>query len=231
MTPVLSVLTPSYNDGAFVAETIASVRAAALTAAIQVQHIIVDDGSTDQTPAVLRRHPGTVRVRLAENQGTSAALNVALRLARAPWCLILASDDTVLPTAFLDWAAAARSRPDANVIYSDLEFFGTRRGLYTVPPFCSNLMRQQNILPGASFIRTDLLRAVGGFDPAMRTAQDWDFWVRADLHVGLTPVRLPFPAIRYRWHHGERLHNESGRNIEAIRATVRGRTPETAVLV
>jgi hypothetical protein len=145
--------------------------------------------------------------------------------------LILAADDVVTPHAFRDWSAAATRRPDANVIYSDLEIFGTRSGFYTVPPFDSALMRERNILPGPAFIRTDLLRAVGGFDPAMRTAQDWDFWVRADLHVGLKPVRLPMPVIRYRFHTTPRLHNESAQNIAAIRARVRGRTPDTAVLV
>ena len=153
-----------------------------------------------------------------------------MRRAASDWCLILAADDVVTTHAFRDWYEAVTRRPDANVIYSDLEIFGTRQGLYTVPPFDSSLMRERNILPGAAFIRTDLLRAVGGFDPEMRTAQDWDFWVRADLAVGLVPVRLPFPVVRYRFHAAPRLHNESARNINAIRARVRGRTRETAIL-
>jgi hypothetical protein len=230
MIPALSVLTPSYNDGAFLRECIQSVRAAAAKAAIEIQHIVVDDGSTDATLNHVPDSPDVTWLTFMENRGASAALNAALAAARASWCLILAADDCVTEHAFVDWQAAAQRRPDANVIHSALEIFGARRGLYTVPPFDSNLMRERNILPGAAFIRTDLLRAVGGFDPEMRTAQDWDFWVRADLAIGLQPVRLPFPAVRYRFHATPRLHNESARNIGAIRQRVRGRTRETAVL-
>jgi glycosyltransferase involved in cell wall biosynthesis len=230
MIPELSVLTPSYNDGAFVHECIESVRKAATAAGIDVRHIVVDDGSTDNTAAILTAATDVWSPIHCENQGASAALNTALRHAAGSWCLILAADDAVTEHAFVDWQAAAQRRPDANVIYSDLELFGTRGGFYTVPPFDSNLMRQRNVLPGAAFVRTDLLRAVGGFDPDMRTAQDWDFWVRADLAVGLVPVRLPFPAVRYRFHATPRLHNESARNIETIRQRVRGRTRETAIL-
>lgn len=217
---LVSVLTPSYNDGAFVADCINSVAAAADRSGISVQHIVTDDGSTDHTLAVLRSH-GVTAIQFPENRGASAALNAALAIADSPWCLILAADDEVTETAFKDFKQLAARHPDANVIYSDLELFGARRGMYTLPKFDRSKLPFRNILPGASFIRTDLLRAVGGFNPAMRSAQDWDFWVRADKAIGLRPVKAVFPLVRYRQHTTPRLHNESGRNREAIQQHIR----------
>ena len=230
MSSSLAVVTPSYNDAPFLSECVESVRVAAERAGFQVEHAIVDDASTDGTPALLASQSGLLTKRFPVNRGTSAALNAAVRLTTAPWLLVLASDDAVTPDAFGDWRGAIAQHPTANVIYSDLELFGARRGSYRVPPFESALMRERNILPGCSFLRRSVFDAVGGFDPAMRTAQDWDFWVRADHVVGLVPRKLAMPAVRYRFHAAPRLHDESVRNIETIRRIVRGRTPSTAVL-
>jgi hypothetical protein len=111
--------------------------------------------------------------------------------------------------------------PDANVIYSDLEMFGRETGLYKTPAFRKAMLRERNILPGCSFLRRELFDAVGGFAVALRTAQDWDFWVRADMAVGLKPKKVTTPLVRYRRHHTPRLHNQTVANFEAIQAHIR----------
>lgn len=219
--PAVSVLTPAYNDAAFLPDCIGSVAEAATHAGITVEHIVVDDGSADDTRAVLAGLPSVLTHRLPVNQGASAALNAAAALASAPWLLTLAADDMVTQTAFADWADAVTLHPNANVVYSDLELFGRETGFYRPPPFRKSLLRERNILPGCAFFRRTLFDAVGGFACELRTAQDWDFWVRADLRAGLKPVKVARPMVRYRRHHTPRLHNATMANIESIRAHIR----------
>lgn len=230
----LAVVTPSYNDAAFLPDCVNSVAEAAARAGLTVPHIVVDDASKDRTPMILDRlrgeHPALLTQRLPRHAGCSAALNAAIQLTDADWLLVLAADDMAQPNAFSEWLAARREAPDANVIYSDLKQFGRASGLYRVPTFDAALLRHRSIVPGAAFLERALWESVGGFDESMPSAQDWDLWVRADLVVGLRPHKCLTPLIRYRYHDSERLHDVSSRNIADIRAIVRGRTRETAVL-
>lgn len=230
----LAVVTPSYNDAAFLPDCVESVAEAAARAGLTIQHVVADDCSKDRTPIVLDRlrgeHPHLVAHRLPSHAGCSAALNAAISLTTARWLLVLAADDMVQPDAFTEWQAGLREAPDANVIYSDLRQFGRSSGMYRVPPFDSALLRQRSILPGASFLTRALWEAVGGFDESMPSAQDWDLWVRADVVVGLNPHKRPTPLVRYRYHDTERLHNLSARNIEQIRHIVWNRTAANSVL-
>lgn len=224
----LAVVTPTYNDAAFLPECLASVQDAAHFAGIQVEHAVVDDASTDGTAKLLAGH--TLTRRLPRNRGCSAALNTAVELTTAPWLLVLASDDLVTPNAFIDWRSVVEQHPDVNVVYSDLECFGAYVGPYAPPAFRHSLLRERSILPGASFLRRPLFDAVGGFDERLPSAQDWDFWVRVDLVVGLTPHKVPRSLIRYRYHHTPRLHDQSVANIDRIQRHIRSRTRENAVL-
>lgn len=229
----LAVITPSYNDAPFLTECVMSVQAAARHAGISVEHIIVDDASADNTPGVLARLREQYDVqthRLPVNRGCSAALNAAARRTSAPWLFSLAADD-IVPVGALEMAVKAiEAHPGTNVLYSDCPMFGAESGEYRVAPFSREELRLRSIIPGCAVFRRSLWEAVGGFDESLRSAMDWDFWVRADYAVGLVPVKLPAPLFRYRRHATPRLHNESVRNIEAIRAIVRGRTRETSVL-
>lgn len=223
-TPALTVVTPAYNDAPFLTDCVESVVRAADTAALSVTHIVIDDASSDDTPAVLarlQRVHGIVTDRLPVNAGCSAALNAACQRATTEWLLVLASDDMVTRRAFHEWRRTVQQYPTANVIYSDLELCGARSGFYRPPPFRRTLLHERSIIPGSSFLKRALWEVVGGFDEALPSAQDWDLWVRADLAIGLTPARARTPLVRYRYHDTPRLHDASVRNIETIRTHIR----------
>jgi glycosyltransferase involved in cell wall biosynthesis len=232
--PHLAVITPSYNDAAFLSECVTTVAASARHAGIRCEHAVVDDGSTDETQTVLgalrAQHPLFVH-RFPVNRGASAAMNAAVRLTSAPWLLTLAADDVVPLGALAMVRVAMQAFPTANVFYSDCPMFGARDDVYRPSPFSREELRLRSIIPGCAVFRRTLWEAVGGFDVALRSAMDWDFWVRADYVVGLEPVKLEAPLFRYRRHATSgRLSNASGRNIEAIRAVVRNRTRANSVL-
>ena len=108
--PRVSVVIPSYNHAGYVIEAIDSVRAQSL---VEWELIVIDDGSTDGSPALVSAHLGAlrderIRFYLQANAGSHAAINRGLAMARAPYVAILNSDDRFAPTRLerlLDLAA------------------------------------------------------------------------------------------------------------------------------
>src|SRR5215210_6749263 len=121
MTPRVSVLMPIFNQAAFVHRALESLRAQAL---VDWELIVVDDGSTDDTPAVLARYLHALpdeRVRyhrVDANQGLGAALNQALARARAPLVAYLPADDLYYPGHLASLAACLDAHPGAALAYS-----------------------------------------------------------------------------------------------------------------
>ena len=109
---------PTFNQAAFIRRALESLQAQTLTA---WELLIVDDGSTDETPALLRTLPPDPRIRqerLGENAGLGAALNRALARARAPLIAYLPSDDLYYPDHLAGLAASLAAHPDAVAAFS-----------------------------------------------------------------------------------------------------------------
>ena len=97
MDDLVSIITPSYNTGKYIAETIESVLAQSHSI---WEMIIVDDGSTDDTDSVVKRYLSDKRIRYIKNDknsGAAAARNLALREAKGKWIAFLDSDDVWMP--------------------------------------------------------------------------------------------------------------------------------------
>ena len=114
--PLVTVVTPTYNRAAELTDTIESVLAQTYP---NVEYILVDDGSTDSTPDVLRRYEGRVQWVRQSNMGEASATNRGWEMARGEFVATVSSDDPVFP----DWLARAvpflESRKDVLVGYPD----------------------------------------------------------------------------------------------------------------
>ena len=112
--PLISIVIPVYNGEAFVADAIDSVLAQKGAA---FELIVIDDGSTDATPAILARYGRAIAVHRQPNRGEGAARNAALSYLRGDLVLFLDADD-LLPAGYLDrFAAAAREAPEIEVFH------------------------------------------------------------------------------------------------------------------
>src|SRR5512147_2698925 len=114
---LVSVITPCYNAAPFVGEAIAAVQAQTYA---PVEHLIIDDGSTDGSWAVLQAEvervaqgAGIRAVRLAQNRGASHARNVGVGLARGAYLLFLDADDLLAPDTVAALVAAVRDQANA----------------------------------------------------------------------------------------------------------------------
>jgi glycosyltransferase involved in cell wall biosynthesis len=182
-SPLISIVIPVYNGEAFVADAIDSVLAQENVA---FELIVVDDGSTDATPAILARYGGAITVQYQPNRGEGAARNAALPHLRGELALFLDADD-LLPAGYLDrFAAAACEAPEIEVFHCGwriVSFDGTPLCNVEKPepidadPFHALAYRGSPAIDSV-LVRRSALERVGGFDPALRMQADWDFCLR-----------------------------------------------------
>lgn len=222
--PAYDVVIPCYNRAHVVADAVASI----LSQDPPPAHVIVvDDGSTDGSAAVIRalaadnRH--VTAVILPRNGGASNARNVGVALCTAPWVAFLDSDDVWLPGAA---RAMLRHREGVDVIVG--HFARVHPGEAPGAPECgwgggdirAALATGGVIGPSWSIARRATVEQVGGFDPSFHNCNDWDFYTRAAA-AGARFGRIDATVALYRTVAGDRLVNDTGigaRNAARVRA-------------
>ncbi len=199
--PLVSVVTPSFNQGRFIAATIESVLAQDYP---NLEYWVIDGGSTDETLAILRGYAGDPRLHwLSEpDRGQSDAINKGWARCRGEVLAWLNSDDTYLPGAIASQVAALRAAPGAGGVYGGVVFTDERgRRLYEIRarPFSPALVLGLKASPQPGvFLRREVVARAGPLDLRRRYAMDLDLWARA---VALAPW-VPNPALvaTYRLH-------------------------------
>ncbi len=207
--PTVSVITAAYNSARWLPDAVASVRAQTCD---DWELIVVDDASTDDTPALLRRLAGTEprlrALRFARNQGSGAARNAAWRAACGEWIAVLDADDTWAPDKLARQLAALADRADAQWsahavrLVRDGQVLGTRAPQPTRDLLGALARADDHLVHSSVMYRRTALAAVGGFDPSLRRSQDWELFLRlADRYGPAAVVLLPDALADYRLRH------------------------------
>jgi glycosyltransferase involved in cell wall biosynthesis len=182
--PLISVITPSLNQGRFLEQCIRSVLEQGYE---RLEYIVIDGGSTDETVSILERYAGRIAHWVSEpDKGQSDAFNKGLALAKGEWIGWLNSDDVYLPNALKTVAAQVDKFPNAPFLFGDgvhLDEAGRRlrnhfpRGTLR---FDRDALRfgLDYILQPATFIRSAPLRQVGGLAADLHYGMDFDLWLR-----------------------------------------------------
>ncbi|HEX6293280.1 MAG TPA: glycosyltransferase family A protein [Herpetosiphonaceae bacterium] len=152
--PRVSVLMPTYNQAAFIRRALASLLSQTFA---DWELVIVDDGSTDETQAVLAPYLADARIayhRLERNQGLGAALNIATTIARATYLAYLPSDDVYYPDHLARLVALLDAQPDTYLAYGGVrwgyQFYGpTLRGDEPVGREAETLAHVEPVTNGA----------------------------------------------------------------------------------
>lgn len=199
------MLTPSYNYAHFLPECLRSVQEQRASG-LDVQHVVVDDGSTDDSWAVITDlHPQPERdcVR-QDNRGLSATLNRALSLARGEWVLWLNADDFLLSNTMWLLGEVLQEVPDADLVFGDTLFVDdTSRVVRLVaqPPFDRRLMEGgYNTFHVPSVLwRRSRLTTESPFDESFQLLMDLDLWL--DLtRPDCTTVKVDAALSAFRRH-------------------------------
>ena len=121
--PLVSVITPAYNRASYLDETIQSVLGQDYT---NIEYIVLDDGSTDNTRDVLEKYDGRIVWETHPNMGETRTVNKGFGMAHGEIVVVVNSDDPLLPGAVKAAVDFMESRPDVLVAYPDWNFIGPK---------------------------------------------------------------------------------------------------------
>lgn len=207
----VSVIMPTFNRAPMIGESIQSVLDQTHR---EVELIVIDDGSTDDTEAVVARYGDRVRYAKVENGGKPRALNIAMAMTTGDFIVVLDDDDVLLKNCIERHLSAIASDDSLGLTYSDFYRGGSGPDGKLAP---ATLFRAPDLPRDAAFpallesmyfvhqgclVRRQCYREIGGFDPELRRAEDYDVLLRL-LHK--YPVaHVPEPLLIVRTHVGAR---------------------------
>ncbi|MGB8841020.1 MAG: glycosyltransferase family 2 protein [Aliidongia sp.] len=207
LLPRVSIVIPAFNEAALLPAALDSVRQQSLE---EFECIVVDDGSTDPTPAILAdyaRRDRRFRIVTRTNGGISRALNAGLAVAQAPWIARLDADDIMLPSRLHSQLAFAEANPDlaaCGCCYDIIDMAGRRRGTRRpLPRDRDELNRFLTAREPLSFThptmlyRRDLALRLGGYRPECEPCEDVDLFARM-LATGAAILIQPEVLMQYR---------------------------------
>lgn len=213
--PLVSMIVANYNMGRFVAETIRSLCAQTVT---DVEIVVVDDGSTDDSWDVIQREAALDRriVTLRQaNAGQASAKNAGIRASRGQFVGFCDADDLWKPNK-LEVQLKAFTSQDIGVVYTDADHMN-EKGEYlgssdmkSVNGWVLEKMFVRNFVPfGTALIRRDALVECGVFDERYRMGIDWELWLRIARKYQFVHVREW--TMQYRLWSGQMSKNWRGR--------------------
>ena len=203
--PTVSVVMPSYNQAAYLAEAVESVLSQDYR---PLELIVVDGASTDGTRDILDGYAGRAGVRVLSepDDGPADAVNKGFALATGEIVGVQSSDDGLLPGAVAEAVAALRGRPDLGLVYGDViavDAAGRRGERTRIAPYTlEDFLAKQTWIPQPSaFFRSALLGELGGWDGAYFVC-DTEFWLRAAFRTNVMKVDRAWGVLRR--HDGQR---------------------------
>ncbi|MBF2018259.1 MAG: glycosyltransferase [Rivularia sp. T60_A2020_040] len=200
--PVISVIIPAYNAAKTIQETVMSVLNQSFS---NLELIVINDGSQDSTLEVLSTiKDSRLQVFSYENAGVCMARNRGIERASGEFISFLDADDIWTPDKLEAQLTALEKNPQAGVAYSWVDYIDEYGNFFhpgnpiTINGSAYEKMLVQNILENGSnpLIRREALTEVGGFDPSLTLAEDWDMWLRLSERYDF--VTVPSVQILYR---------------------------------
>lgn len=189
--PIVSVVIPCFNHEKYIGECLDSVLNQTHS---DFEVIVIDDGSTDGTPQIVRSYGSRVKYIWQKNKGPSSARNLGIRTSQAEFIAFQDADDIWLPEKLELQVEFLEENPDLAWVYSDMCTFNDQQILQT--SWFSERPTQQgkvfeklisnNFVPTITVIaKKSVILEVGGFDESLRSCEDKDLWLRLALKYPL----------------------------------------------
>jgi glycosyltransferase involved in cell wall biosynthesis len=181
MTPLISVVIPCYNQAHYLGEAIESALNQDYP---QVETLVVNDGSTDETAEVAARYSG-VRCISQRNRGLSAARNTGLRGSRGAGVVFLDADDRLLPGALTAGWQCLQAHPECGFVYGAYRYIRDDGSVFLTPQIRTVSEHYPAMLTcnyigmvAAAMYRREVFEVVGDFDERLKASEDYDLYLR-----------------------------------------------------
>ena len=179
MKPIVSIITPSYNQGCFIEETIKSVLAQDYK---NIEYLIIDGGSSDNTVDIIKRYNSKLKWISEKDEGQADAINKGIKMSKGEIIYWLNSDDTLLPGVITNVIECFLRNPTTALVYGKSFFIdsnGKTIGNVPFEPFIYETFAVINYIPQPSaFFKREVYNVLNGFDTSMHYAFDYDLWIR-----------------------------------------------------
>lgn len=200
MKPQVSIVLPTYNQAHFLPEALDSIFGQTYD---NFELIVVNDGSTDDTTAVVadyqRRHAFTAIEQ--GNRGLPAALNAGFKQACGEYLTWTSSDNILLPDMLAVLGAALDQDPSVGLVYADRYLItdeGTDLGRFDLPDYDAGLLLHVNLVHCCFLYRRECMVRVGLYDPEFIYGEDWEYWIRISKYYSMK--HIPAALYQYRVH-------------------------------
>jgi glycosyltransferase involved in cell wall biosynthesis len=183
--PLVSIVTPSFNQGQFIGRTIESVLGQSYP---HIEYCVIDGGSTDTTLDVLRSYGSKLMWCSEPDRGQTHAINKGFAQSQGSIRAYLNSDDTLIPNAVETIVDLFRRDPTVSLYYGDAHYIDADdriTGLYVTAEYSfDRLMHDCCICQPAAFWTAEIAKKVGPFDESLHFVMDYDYWIRIDRAFG-----------------------------------------------
>jgi len=202
-SPLVTIITPSFNQAPYLEETINSVLGQTYP---RIEYIIMDGGSTDGSVEIIKRYQNKLAYWVSEkDRGQTDAINKGFARAKGEVLAWINSDDTLRPNAVEEAVRFLNDNPDIGLVYGDTHYIDEHsKVIGRFPAAQTDLARLRrgyvHIPQQASFFRKSIWDQIGPLDPEFFFAMDYDLWVRI---AGKAEIRyLPRWWANFRLHRG-----------------------------
>jgi glycosyltransferase involved in cell wall biosynthesis len=196
--PLVSIITPSFNKGEYIEETISSVQNQSYP---NIEHIIIDGGSSDQTLEILKSHENHLTWISEQDAGQSDAINKGLKISNGDILAYLNADDIYLWDTIDTAVEYFINNPEVGMIYGDglnsdgcggnQRYIKSQKYNLKSLIYCKNYISQPSV-----FLRRSTIDTIGEFDINLNLAMDLDYWIRVGLCNNVRYINKPMSIAK-----------------------------------
>ena len=210
----VTIITPTYNREKYIEEVIQSILSQEYP---NLEYIVLDDGSKDNTTQILKKYEGKIIWESHKNMGETRTVNKGFEMATGDIIAVINSDDPLLPGSIKKMIEYLMQNPSIDIVYPDWDMIdenGKPIPLKRAPEYIAeysyiNMVKYHSCLPGpGTFFRKKVLEFIHGRDSSLKYVADFDFWLRAGLHVNF--ARYPEVLATFRVHSGSASVSTTG---------------------